>query len=402
MNLPRRLPFAFALCSALTSLVAQTSVAEPLPCAAGWRAERIHQADGGVWYVQVASVVEQLGQPEVICCDDKGRFVVLTVYSGQWTEHAVTGDGLWLAPSRPADVDARVAGNELYAAGRGGSVFQVTRRDLPFARFVFEANEIGHVAGEEFHAILAADLMPGGAVRDELLTFGVTGAAYQVLQGVDGAMGMRKVAQLPGRVRDVVVLPGEGEVATMVGASRSGHLLRMRLGADGLQHDSVHREDSGLGRVALGREPGVVYATRDDGVLVRYQLGADASLVAREVIYVGGPGLRGVAAGRFFADGREAVAVYGYDKRVHMVTRRDGDGGGWQVETIWQGAQRGHWLTVAELDGRNATDELVASGFDGMVVLLSRPPGEGLPGAAVPDEERAPAEAPRRAPTSGR
>ena len=103
----------------------------------------------------------------------------------------------------------------------------------------------------------------------------------------------------------------------------------------------------------------------------------------RQPILATDQGLRGVAAGTFFADGREAVAVYGYNKIVQLVQREDG--GEWQVEDVYTGAQKGHWLTVGELDGRNTTDELIATGFDGAIVLLSRPPGHGMQGVAVPD-----------------
>ena len=41
------------------------------------------------------------------------------------------------------------------------------------------------------------------------------------------------------------------------------------------------------------------------------------------------------------------------------------------------GASKGHWLGVAEVDGRNATRELIASGYGSRIVLLSRPPGYG-------------------------
>ena len=37
-------------------------------------------------------------------------------------------------------------------------------------------------------------------------------------------------------------------------------------------------------------------------------------------------------------------------------------------------------VCALELDGRNGTDELIATGFGAQVVLLSRPPGYGLPG----------------------
>lgn len=385
--------------AASTPLVAQAHLAEPVPAAGGFRAARIHRAEAGVWYAYVDQVVDAFGQPEVVCADDQGSFKVLTVYSGQWSTNAVVCDGLWLAPSRPADVDPRVPGRELYAAGRAGSVHQVTLRGQPFARFTLEAREIGHAAGEEFHAIVASDLVPGGA--DELLVFGISGAVFQLNAAAAGdSFAMQKVAELPGRVRDVAVLPAEGGTGgpSLLGVCRSGHLLRMRLTPSGLEHETVLHEDCGLGRIAMGAAPGVCYVTRDDGVLLRLVVAANG-VVERRPIYAGGQGLRGVAAGRFFADGREAVAVYGYDRRVHLVAR--GVDGAFGVETIYEGAQKGHWLAVGELDGRNGTDELVATGFDGDVVLLARPPGYALDGAAVPDEERAPPAAPPAAPAGG-
>lgn len=385
--------------AASTPLAAQAHLAEPLPAADGWRAVRIHRAEAGVWYAYVDQVVDAFGQPEVVCADDQGNFKVLTVYSGQWYTNTVVCDGLWLAPSRPADVDPRVPGRELYAAGRAGSVHQVTLRAQPFARFTLEAREIGHAAGEEFHAIVAADLVPGGA--DELLVFGITGAVFQLTADAAGQrFAMQNVAQLPGRVRDVVVLPAEEaeSAPNLLGVSRSGHLLRMRLAAHGLEHEVLLREDCGLGRLALGREPGIAYVTRDDGVLLRLAVAANGT-VERRPIYAGGQGLRGVAAGRFFADGREAVAVYGYDRRVHLLAR--GDAGAFAVETIYEGPQKGHWLAVGELDGRNGTDELIATGFDGDVVLLARPPGYALDGVAVPEEERARPATPPVGPAGG-
>ncbi|MBL8897976.1 MAG: hypothetical protein JNM84_10135, partial [Planctomycetes bacterium] len=52
----------------------------------------------------------------------------------------------------------------------------------------------------------------------------------------------------------------------------------------------------------------------------------------------------------------------------------------WAAETIYDDADQGHWITAAELDGRNATDELVCSGFGGRISLLARKPGYGLNG----------------------
>jgi hypothetical protein len=389
----------FAVCCFVSSpaLVAQgMQVAEPLPASDGWRADRIHHSDAGVWYLHVDDVVADYGQHDVIAADDKGRFLLLTVYSGQWTAQSVVPDGLWLAPTRSADVDPRIPGRELYAGGRAGSLHRVTLRPQPFAKFTLESVEIGHCGGEEFHAVVAGDLAP--TAGDELLAFAITGAVFQLVPSGDGAAFTRlQVATVPGRVRDVVVVPGSaGEPATLLGVSRAGHLLRMQLHPGELRWTTMLQEDSGLGRIAAAKgRPGVFYATRDDGAVVRAALAADGR-VDRSVIYAGGQGLRGIASGRFFADDREALAVYGYDKAIHVVHRRGTEP--WQVETVLTTTQKGHWLTVGELDGRNGTDELVASGFDGDVILVARPPGYALPGAAVPvEEQRPPVPAPKPA-----
>jgi hypothetical protein len=358
----------------------------PVPTAPDWRGTLIYNGDAGVWYLQVAKVIAVYGHNEVIATDDKGRVLVLTVYSGKWSESWTAPDGQWLAPTTPADVDPRIPGEELYAAGKSGNVHQLTLQPLPFGKFELQSVEIGHAPGEEFHAVLAADVDSKRA-GCELLAFGITGAVYQ-LTAADkaGAFRMQKLGEVVGRVRDTVVLrdPRTGEAAILA-VSRSGDLLSLSVDNGVLRSEVLAHETSGLGRLAVrparDGEATVLYATRDDGVLLRYQKGADGR-VAREVVFAGEQGLRGVAAGRFHEDGREAVAVYGYGRAVHLITR--GPAGGWQAEVLWQSLQQGHWLAVGELDGRNTTDELVCSGFDGQVVLLARPPGYGMPQAAVP------------------
>ena len=372
------------------SSLAQSLSESPIPTAPGWRAAQIHKSEQGVWYAHVAAVVPAHGAADVIATNDKGQLLLLSVYSGNWTVRAVNPDGQWLAPSQPADVDPRVAGAEIYVAGKGGNVHRVTRTSKPFGQFALDSVEIGHVAGEEFHTVLAADLLPAHP-GDELLVFGLSGAVYELraAEQPGDAFDMRLLARIDGRVRDAVVLPAvAGEPPWLVGASRSGHLLGMRLGEDRLETRELAREQSGLGRVArrpaVGAASGeVVYATRDDGVLLRFEQQADGTW-QREVIFVGAQGLRGVAAGRFFADGREAVAVYGYGRKVQLVSRQAA--GPWQVETILTTADQGHWLAVGELDGRNSTDELIATGFGGQVLLIGRAVGYGLGDAAVDAE----------------
>jgi hypothetical protein len=181
------------------------------------------------------------------------------------------------------------------------------------------------------------------------------------------------------------VLPVPGGPPRVIGVSRSGHLVELRFAGKRLEHRVLARETMGLGRIArrppVSGHPEVVYVTRDDGVVLRFEQVAGGSF-RREPIFAGPQGPRGIAAGRFYDDpSREAVAVYGYGQRVQIVSRVET--GAWEVETIFEGEHRGHWLTVGELDGRNGTDELIATGFGGQVVLLARPPGYGLPEVAV-------------------
>jgi hypothetical protein len=373
-----------AVCAGGCLAQATMRVATEVPAAPGWQAHVIHEADSGVWYAHIDKAIDFYGPNEILAADDKGRFLLLTVYSGQWTAHSCTPDGLWLAPSHSADVDPRVPGREMYAGGRAGSIHRIVVRPQPFAKFTLETDEIGHVAGEEFHTVLASDLLPEHP-NAELLAFAISGAVYRLEpEGPDRAFSITKIADLGGRVRDALIVPAtpKDTAPSILGVSRAGDLLSMKLTARGLTHRVLLHEDCGLGRIALSPTvPGVGYITRDDGLLVRFEIGANES-VARQPMLATSQGLRGVAAGRFYSDGREAVACYGYGKIVQMVTRNHD--GSFATEDLYTGEQKGHWLVAGELDGRNGTDELLATGFDGVMVLLSREPGYGLPGVAVP------------------
>src|SRR5262245_974808 len=132
-----QVPPAFAAFCVLPVLLAAQPPTEGevvLPAGAGWHAFAIQQCTTGVWYAHVAKVVDAYGTPEVIVTNDQGQLLVLSVYSGKWTAHAVNPDGQWLAPSRPADVDPRVPGREIYAAGKAGNVHRIWLEPRPFAK----------------------------------------------------------------------------------------------------------------------------------------------------------------------------------------------------------------------------------------------------------------------------
>jgi hypothetical protein len=385
-------PFAAVLASALVAQDPSQGEVR-LPAAADWIATLAHAGDAGVWYVHFAKVIPAYGCPELVAGDDKGRLLVLSCYSGKWTALQTIPDHQWLALAAPADVDPRVPGDELYAGGRAGNLHRVQLRPKD-AGFDLESVEIAHFPGEEIHTILAADLRPklGG---DELLAFTMSGGVHELRPTGDGAgFSATRIGDLDGRVRQTIVLPARnGQPPWFAAVARSGELILLRLGEQGLERRTLARESMGLGRIARrevvpdAAESGtlaaaeVLYVTRDDGLVLRFeqQPGGDW---AREPVFAGPQGPRGIVAGRFHADSaRESIAVLGYAGKVHLLSRAPGLS--WQAETIFAADDQGHWLAAGELDGRNGTDEIIGSTFGGRIVVLSRRPGYALAGAAV-------------------
>jgi hypothetical protein len=137
----------------------------------------------------------------------------------------------------------------------------------------------------------------------------------------------------------------------------------------------------GRGRLALAPRsdldaPAVIYSTADDGSVWRHER-PEPGVWRSEAIFLGPQGPRGIVAGRFHADPEvESVALFGYSKRVQLLSRRAG--GEWSAEDLFVDRGKGHWLAAGELDGRNGTDEIVLSGYGARIVMLARPPGYGL------------------------
>lgn len=365
---------------AIASLVvsgaaAQTDGEVPLACADDWTARLVHDAGAGIWTVKSFDVLPWYGCPEIVGMDDKGRCTILTSYSGKWTPNDTVFDGQWLAPIGHADVDPRRDGKELYVGGKSGNLYQLALR----GEHEWDKTEIAHWP-EEIHTIVAGELRPerSGA---ELVAFLKNGELWELIADGAGGFAKRRLGILSGRVRDAVLVG-----ARMVTVSRAGEVAMLELRGEGLARTVMLEEPMGFGRVAR-RPPRagageVFYVTRDDGLLLRLEERADGGY-ARSEVYAGPQGLRGVAAGRFTNDpAEECVAVFGYSARVQLLVRK-GEGP-WQVQDLFTDVDRGHWLDVAEVDGRNGTDELIASGYGGRIVLLSRPPGYGLRVATDP------------------
>lgn len=351
----------------------------PLPALAGWNASLVIRNDVGIWTVRSYQVWPNLACPEIVGLDDRGRMHVLTGYSGKWWSFQVVNDGRWLGGLAFEDVDPRISGAELYTGSQRGNLYQV----VPYRHATLDCRLIAHFPGREVHTVVAGDFDPTNAGRRELLAFTRPGALFRLTPtGEHGRFEVAKLQDLDGRVRDAVVLPGPDRAIATV--SRAGWLALLRFTAAGPQWERVYGASTGMGRVAArpprAGEPLVLYTTLDDGRILRHQRIGEGSW-KHETIYLGPQGPRGVAAGRFSADpGAETVAIFGYSKKVQLLTRQ---GAAWQVETIFEDDAKGHWLARAELDGRNATDELLATGYGGRIVLLARPPGYGREEAAA-------------------
>lgn len=386
-----------------------------LPALAGWNATLVYDNDVGIWTCGTLDAFEMNGALEAFGLDDKGRCILLSSYSGKWTPWQTIDDKEWLGAIAQVELDSRRPERELYTGGKRGNLYQiVVHRDG-----TLDTARIAAFPAEELHTVVAGDLDPTRP-GDELLVFSHLGNVYEPRARSGGfEFDVVKRAQLAGRVRQALVLPNAAfaprgpepvRAPWIAGICRTGEVLLMRAAPnDGLEVRELLKEPMGFGRIARRKSsPGqreVLYVTRDDGVVLRLEAkGAVEGEWTREVIYAGPQGPRGIAAGRFDPDPAvETVAVFGYSARVELLSRRAGEAA-WKVEVLFEERDKGHWLEAVEVDGRNATDELMGSGYGSRIFLLARPPGTGLPGAAVnprPENgEPPPAKPPANSPTA--
>lgn len=351
-----------------------------LHAAAGWNVTLVHESDGGIWNTGTLKCFPQYGYPEVYALDDKGRCTILVGYSGTFGANLPFQEREWLGDLEALALERPQGEPEFYTGGKRGNLYQVRAH----ADASFDTKLLARFPAEEIHILQGGDLDPTSA-GNELLVFTHPGHVYLVGPTLEA----RRIASVEGRVRQTVLLPGEpGSAPWIAGAARSGELYLLRLSSGTLETRVVTSEPCGFGRLALApaSRPGhaVLYATRDDGLVLRFE--QEGSTWQRELVYAGPQGPRGIAAGRFDADPAvETVAVFGYSARVELLSRRAGEP--WRVETLLEDRDKGHWLETAELDGRNATDELLCSGYGRRVLLLARAPGHGLPPtSATPSE----------------
>ena len=345
--------------------------------APGWRGRLLLDTSGaGVWRADVLPVGPRDASPAVVALDDRGRAWVLIPDNGLWSCRETVHDRGWLGALGHGDVDPRLRGTETYVGGEAGDLFLVRAHD----HGAIDARWIAHVDGREIQTIVAADLDPFEG-DDELLVFTQPGGVWRVTPGgPHGTFVSEWISDLDGHVHDAVVLPFEvGKLPQVATASRSGALELVSLRDDGLERTVVFQADVGIGRVALApsnhaREP-VLYSSLDDGRVLRHER-VDNKEWRSELVYLGPRGPRGLVAGRFDEDPTvETLAVFGLSGRVELLSRTEE---GWRGETLYEDSGPGHWLAKGELDGRNGTDEILACGHSGKVVLLGRDVGYGV------------------------
>jgi hypothetical protein len=364
----------------------------------GWRASLVHDNQPhGVWRMEAVQLMPQYATPEVVGLDDQGSCWVMVSYSGKWTPTRLLHDHQWLGAVAHGDVDASVPGNELYVGGKKGVIYQIrSYRDGGV-----DARRIAALPGKEIHTLLAGNMDPqhDGA---ELIVFTRPGAMYRLSrQTSTEEWTVEHLGELPGRIRDARVL---ADGMTIVTASRTGQISLLRFGDDGAQWQTIFEQPVGFGRLAIGPSPTagssihsatetspdvlhtglmmpVIYSTADNGRVFRHQPKLHGEWETT-TIYSGPLGPRGLVAGHFNADpSKETVAVFGYSGRVELLTR---DGQEWTAQTLFTDRDRGHWLSVLEIDGRNNTDEIMLSGYGARMVLLAMDPGTGVDELAVP------------------
>jgi len=356
----------------------------PLEGAApSWNAFHLFTSD--TWRLHcigAGHLTRDFGSPQVIVLDEKGRCIILQEDSGKWSAGVAIEDGSAMSGWARGDLDPRVEGEELYVAGGRGNLYRVTQH----GRNSYTSEIVASAPGRRFSKLVLGEIDPSHP-GNEMLALTNNGPVFDIRPepGTKSGFVIEQIGDLGSRTRDVVLLPGVGSKPPRVAALQAtGEVALLVRTPQGFDHTPMCQEPMSIARMARRPRrsgPEVLYVARVDGLILRFSE-RDDGVWTREPIYAGPNGPRGLAAGHFDADRNvETVAVFGYSKRLQLLSRRPG--GRWRVETLFTDTGGGHWLTAAELDGRNSTDELVGGGFSYHVFLLCRVPGYGLGDVAV-------------------
>ena len=360
-----------------------------IECAPGWEGVVIHEAESRIAHIRAEKIFKQNATPDLLALEDQGRCTILSGGTGKWTATPTIEEFAPIGSVAVGDLDPRVPGDEIYVGTRNGNLHQI----VWLKGKAFQSSPAASFPGISVTKMILADLLPERPGL-ELLVFLTPGDAL-LLEPETERPGFRTrpLLKLSGRVRDMALLPraSTAERPRVAVVIESGELALLKVGEKGLEVETIATDPMPFCRIARrpDRDSGgeVLYATRDDGLIQRFEERADGTWM-RSIIYAGPHGATGIAAGRFTAAlDDESVAVFAGPK-VQLLTRAAT--GPWSVETIYTEIDNGHWLAAAELDGRNGTLELVGCGFAKRAFVLRRLPGYGLPGVAVDPDDRRP------------
>ncbi|MFT5052041.1 MAG: hypothetical protein ACI8QZ_003472 [Chlamydiales bacterium] len=342
-----------------------------LPALAGWTARAVmpHGA-APLTRVEALEMFAEETAPALVALDRRGRCWILTPVEGGWSAWQTVHDRRGLTAIAQGEVDARMDRSETFVGGAAGNLYLVGGH----ARGTVDARLVAQFPGVEIHALLSGDLDPFSK-GDELLVFTHPKGTYRVrADGPDGTFTSDQIQGLDVGVRDALLLPFEvGKLPTFASASDSGRIELSSLTPEGPQRAILFDGASAATRLALapersGRGP-TLYSSLDDGRILRHERRASGNWTT-ETLHSGPAGPLGLAAGQFDPDPAvETLAVFTADGSVTMLSKRAER---WRAQILFEDLERGTWLRAAELDPRNSTDEILACGDAGRVIVLAR------------------------------
>ena len=360
---------------------AQGSTAPAL--AQGWRSDLLLDlAPTGIWFAAPFDLYPQYAEPEVLALDDLGRAHVVISYGGRWTLQSTGPEGSWLGTAGQGDVDGRIPGPEAYLGAESGRVWQlVTHR----REGVLDRRLVAQLDGRAVHALAVGRFgpLPG---QVSVLVFTEPAEAWRLTPRPDrDGFEAELLDGLDGRIRQALTVSGADGRDRVLCASRAGWVgWYDPLATAPERLRPLHRLGFGRGRVVLARgstfESGRAFSTAEDGTIWEHRWSVDQA-PSNQLVYRGPQGPRGIAVGRFDPQtSGDQVAIFGYSGQVELLRPGSDPAALWSSEVLLEDRtpdgvlHRGHFLSSAELDGRNSTDELLLCGFSGRLTLLARLP----------------------------
>ena len=318
---------------------------------------------------------------QIVGVDQAGDVVHVHYDGGAPIARVVHRHGAELTGLVIADVDASVAGEEIYAGGyakgdgregTGGVVLQIVLAGGETkVRRVFECDAY-------VHAIECLEPSAPGEPR-RLLVGTYAGAVHLVTPAAGDAPWTSRILYRdpPSADPEVPKIKDIGLLADPAGRAPHEALVVMKMGRAVLldvEHPDaahlVHVETGGLARVTPD-DAGGAYVVGYFGRVMHFVREGDKFRI--DVLDQEGTdsGLRGFVRGRFpLPGGSGAVApfaIFGFHRLCRALVERDGV---WDPVTLYRDTDRGHTLIAADVVPDNDADELVMSGYSKRITVL--------------------------------